>query len=260
MWCGEDTMYGDSRVSSLARVFTALSLALNSLESYYQKLEKTPQPSLTSSTPHPRFFPYPRSFNEDGVTTSFEYCFPLKDSSTNVTFFAKTTDKPVRKLVIKFVGRYSTKPHRHLADNGMAPKLFFCGSLDGETQNEDQGDDPSGLYLGPLRMVVMDWVEGETAEGTEREDWPKDTYDQVHKALLALHEENFVFGDLRGPNVMFNKETKRVFLIDFDWSGPEGTVRYPRHLSKQVDWPGGVGDGIKIAYSHDLDMLRKLVK
>ena len=36
----------------------------------------------------------------------------------------------------------------------------------------------------------------------------------------------------RAPNVMVQRDTKKVLHIDFDWSGKEGVVHYPSHLSK----------------------------
>lgn len=263
MWCGEATVYDDSRVYHLARVFTALSFTRKSMEKYYTELvQLEPQPPPpTRPSPHPRFFPYPTQFKEGASTTEFRYIQPFSDGSTNVTFLAETIhgSGPSRKLVIKFVDRYGVGPHRLLADEEMAPKLLFCGRLDGSTEDEGQTDDPSsGLYLGPVRMVVMEWIDGETAAKTKKDAWPESARERVKEALTKLHKMGLVFGDLRGPNIMFQRNTNRVLLIDFDWSGQAGVVHYPRHLSKQVKWPEGVDDGKEITMEHDLAMLEEL--
>ena len=49
----------------------------------------------------------------------------------------------------------------------------------------------------------------------------------VRRAITELHDAGSVFGDLRAPNVMFQRDTKKALLIDFDWSGKEGVVHYP---------------------------------
>ena len=99
------------------------------------------------------------------------------------------------------VDRYGAEAHELLAKEGMAPQLLYCGTLDGENdvRNSVQGRIEFGLYVGPLRMVVMDrvWCE-------ERDDWPDDTRDQVKKAIETLRSGGFVFGDLWEPNVLFS--------------------------------------------------------
>ena len=256
MPCMEATIYSADRTHRLAKVFTALSSARRSLEEYYMKFLRTepePPPNLNR-----RFFPYPTSFREDATSmTEFEYIAPFRDDSTNITFLAKTTSEPSRKLVVKFVDRYGVGPHELLAHDGMAPRLLFCGSLDGNTHVGSQNF-RSGMYLGQVRMVVMDWIDGETADKVERCDWPEDARSQIKNALKNLHDNQFVFGDLRGPNVMFQQNSNKVLLIDFDWSGKVGEVYYPQRLSNGVGWPDGVEDLAGIEVKHDLAMLEKL--
>lgn len=91
-----------------------------------------------------------------------------------------------------------------------------------------------------------------------QEPWPGNAREQVEGAIRKLHENRFVFGDLRAPNVLFSKG--KVFLIDFDWAGKIGEARYPRGLSSHVDWPASAADLERkpIETAHDLDMLGKL--
>lgn len=59
---------------------------------------------------------------------------------------------------------------------------------------------------------------------------------QIETLLETYHRNGFqVFGDLRPPNVICNKDKKFEF-IDFDWCGKVevGVVRYPRALAKSV--------------------------
>ena len=65
------------------------------------------------------------------------------------------------------------------------------------------------------------------------------TRDEIRRALRLLHTRGLVFGDLRPPNVMIT-EAKEVQLIDFDWAGECGQIKYPFLISPSVDWPAGV--------------------
>ena len=71
------------------------------------------------------------------------------------------------------------------------------------------------------------------------------------EAIKMLHDAGLVFGDLRAPNIMFSGDD--VFIIDFDWAGKVGEMRYPRHLSS-VMWPEEAGklELTPILKSHDL--------
>ena len=63
-----------------------------------------------------------------------------------------------------------------------------------------------------LRMVVMDYVEGTTVDCAP--SVPSTFRKQVEAILTLLHAHGFVFGDLRGPNVMVREDTQKVVLID----------------------------------------------
>jgi hypothetical protein len=40
-------------------------------------------------------------------------------------------------------------------------------------------------------------------------------------------------------------------LVDFDWSGKEGTVHYPAGISEAIEWPEGARGGTEIKTEHD---------
>ncbi|EGN91906.1 hypothetical protein SERLA73DRAFT_118067 [Serpula lacrymans var. lacrymans S7.3] len=242
MWLGEARTYEDGHLYQLARTFTALRHCQNSLNTFYDDLLMHDDLVLIPNEPHPRYFPYPTSFIEHGSnsTTSFKYLDVMEDDSTNVAFQAETISDPPKKVIVKFVDRYGVLAHTCLADYGMAPNLLYCGLLNGK-------DDC------PLRMVVMDFIEGENAQKTSPAAWPLDTRAQIKEALANLHRKGLVFGDLRPPNIMFTRS--KVILIDFDWAGPENQVRYPKGLSSHVQWPEGARDFQLITRVHDMAML-----
>ncbi|KZT71125.1 hypothetical protein DAEQUDRAFT_810115 [Daedalea quercina L-15889] len=198
----------DANVLRIARVFYALRLGIKDLKTYYEELEYEPE-DMTRS-----FFPLATScVLPDGRKLEFKYERPLKGADPScVTFLVADREDAVRKFVVKFVERYGDVWPTHEAATG-------CGSR---------------------RMVVMDYVRGGAGM---LDDIPRGVRDAVHRALDLLYENGMVHGDVRAPNIMIEDAEdadkaledsmgSRTRIIDFDWAGNEGRVRYPPHLSK----------------------------
>ena len=191
-----------------------MRITVTAPDDYYDKVFHSQDiPALGPNEPHPRFFPYPTKFQEylaepgqkpDAVVgarpepTESQYIEPLRGDSTNITFLAKVKSSD-RNLVIKFVDRYGVRAHQLLADEKMAPQLLYCGPLDGMNDVRIDGScaegstKTGGLYVGPMRMIVMEYVETDTVEPI----WPDDARKKVEEAIKKLHDAGFVFGDLR---------------------------------------------------------------
>jgi serine/threonine protein kinase len=109
---------------------------------------------------------------------------------------------------------------------------------------------PGGWY-----MVVMDAM-SDFCLFWER---PSATlYEPLKEKVVALHQRGYVHGDLRDTNLMVRKNGKPgLVLIDFDWAGEIGKVRYPMNVNRGPDLkrPDGVYDGELITAEHDIDML-----
>ncbi|KAF9644586.1 hypothetical protein BDM02DRAFT_3102661 [Thelephora ganbajun] len=265
IYIGEATTHEDTHIFHLAKVFTSLRRARATLDEYYDGIlhqgTTSANPQRNPLIPRRCFFPYPTKFKEYRVGTGagsqfteFKYIDLPDADPANVTFFVqvKLSD---RKLVVKFVDRYGVEAHEFMAKAGMAPQLLYCGLLDGENDLRNgevrvQGKLKHGLYVGPLRMVVMEHVEPEKR--------PIDAREKTREAIEELHSAGFVFGDLREPNVMFSGG--KALLIDFDWAGKVGEARYPRGLSTKVKWPEEVESLERklIETDHDLFMLDQL--
>ena len=141
--------------------------------------------------------------------------------------------------MINLVDRYGFQAHQLLADVGIAPQLFYCGLLYGKPDIRNAGSraedslETYGLYIDQILMVVMEHTEGDTLG--DAPTLPEDARDQTATAIQKLHDAQLVFGDLRARNITVSGN--KAILIDFDWAGEAGKVRYPRNLSGSVVWP-----------------------
>lgn len=81
--------------------------------------------------------------------------------------------------------------------------------------------------------------------------------EEIRQAVQILHSEGFVHGDVRGPNMMAchtGAGGSNVMLVNFDWAGREGDVRYPPNIDPH-SCPIGVEDGQTIKKEHDEEMV-----
>jgi tRNA A-37 threonylcarbamoyl transferase component Bud32 len=157
---------------------------------------------------------------------------------TKLLFSAKTTDE--KMLCIKFVRRYSKEVHQRCASGGFAPALYGFEHL------------PGGWY-----MVVMEYITDDYCCIRELSD-PRLYHDELTAKLQSLHQQRYVHGDIRNTNVMVKKDCSPGFkLVDFDWSGIIGNIRYPMNVYRGDSlWkPDGAQDGQLILADHDIQML-----
>ncbi|KAF8433686.1 hypothetical protein L210DRAFT_3649505 [Boletus edulis BED1] len=111
-------------------------------------------------------------------------------------------------LVVKLTRSYSPELHAFCARFGHAPKLYAYERL-----------------AGGIIAVAMEYVNGEmlapTSDPTLQVKW----ITTLQSIVGNMHENEFVHGDLRPPNIMVVKD--EVMLLDFDWGGKVGEARYP---------------------------------
>ena len=240
----------------------ALRTALEQLEKYYRDVREPPNRRV-------RYFPLATEYRKDGRTVKFEYTDFLKSPGEScVAFLARECDDPARTIVVKFVERYGEAAHRLLAEKGLAPVLLYYGGICQHSEPERHG-------CGTRKMVVMEYVEGVVAEdlldsvsGDSATRIRQGVHAAVRRAvgLLQAHTPPLVHGDLRLPNIVIAECQEggdedvegRVRIVDFDWAGVAGEVRYPLHLSTAIKWPAGVADYAPITTAHDDDMVAKL--
>ncbi|KAJ7120950.1 hypothetical protein C8R44DRAFT_787049 [Mycena epipterygia] len=241
IWVGNGAVLNDGQCLRVARVLYSLSRSIGHLRAYYVALASpnNPEPS--------RFFPSPDSFICGTTTVHFEYLEALERDAACVTFLCKTLEDHPRSVVVKFAQWYCSEAHKLLATKGLAPEMLYCGPVD------RSNGAPSYQRL---KMVVMEYVDGKTVAQLKGK-LPEDFAQQLTEIVSVLHNNGYVFGDLRWPNVMVAE--RKIKLIDFDWAGKVGDAKYPIHLARNIVWPVGVTAMGKIEKAHDIQMLKDLI-
>ena len=258
---GDRTFFEERRQLQLARLFTSLRRRLADLGTYYETVshgrtsDNKDLPDFVKGEAHPRFFPYPRSFTSSSQTMRFEYTDSLNSNGADVTFIARLESVigSAKNVVVKFVDRYGLAAHKTLAQLGMAPHLYYFGDINGgkDTQTEHEEILTHGLYDGPLKMVVMEHIDGKEFDDV----YPAAVLEKIRNMVAKLHEQGFVHGDLRDTNAFVRKHQDRwdCQFIDYDWAGREGEVVYPIGVySSSLVWrPERYMDGQVITTEHD---------
>lgn len=221
-------------VTRVARLLFHFNESLWHLNRWYREVSFSEE-RLRMEFPHVQHYA-----SATGAMVEFRYLERLAAEPRRLVFLAETADK--RKIVVKFVERYSAEAHNLLATNGYAPALLFDGTKAGAER------------YGSHRMVVMEWVSEAEMQPGEKTAWFK----EVDNAIRLLHDHNLVFGDIRSPNIITVRNGARlgVRFIDFDWAGKVGTALWPPLLNKKdIKWPPGVKSGDFVTKLHDQAML-----
>ena len=72
---------------------------------------------------------------------------------------------------------------------------------------------------------------------------------KLQATVNALHERNYVHGDLRATNVLVSNDGD-VRIVDFNWAGKSDHVYYPKSLNPEIDWPGVPENRIRENHDH----------
>lgn len=169
-------------------------------------------------------------------------------------FFAKVEGD--KEICVKFVKQYSPEAHRLCAEKKHAPQLLSYELL------------PGGWKMVVMEVLNIFEAKSEVAPSNsyhqftyERDAVGKNS-EPLRKAIEILvkdlHDKNYVHGDLRDKNFFIKNDAKSgtdFMLLDFDWSGESGVVRYPMCVNQQVRRPMGAKDGEKILPEHDREMV-----
>ena len=228
----------DEGIRRVARILRALAISTALLKDHYSGLDR--QAILDS--PDAPLPPHYQNFTTDGVTYKLKYKRRLSDDQGKAVFVASI--EPASQVggpdvVVKFAHSYCKDAHMLLAQRSFAPRLRYCEEV------ESVG----------MHVVVMDLAVGKHAKATLND---KSLVRKLQTAIQALHDAGFVHGDLREPNILVTEGD--VKIIDFDWCGKDGEVRYPAsiNLGGSLGWDRDVARGGLIKKEHDQRMFCRL--
>ncbi|KAF8548570.1 hypothetical protein OG21DRAFT_1448999 [Imleria badia] len=231
---------------TVARHMAAFRKALRTLQAYY-----TDFPRELVNQSHNILFPYRTEFKslEDGSPQTICYTKQFEEAGNKerLVFFGTLAGNPTIRICIKFARRYSKEAHLHCAGLGFAPKLRGFEVL------------PGGWY-----MIVMDHLVGYDvlADLPHTHRLPRSAVEAIGTQLKTLHARQMVHGDIRDTNVLVKKDNRtKLMLVDFDWAGVEGVVRYPPYVNyTDIQRPRDARDGQLIEAAHDLEMLNDIAE
>ncbi|QRV79847.1 adaptin amino-terminal region protein [Ceratobasidium sp. AG-Ba] len=246
VWLGHHPQQ-EIHLRRLTRLFCAARDSIVQLSNYYASISGTP--------PRPpdreRFFPHVRQYSTPGGgVIAFSYTGFI-DTPTKPVFTAVTESG--KDIVVKFAERYNIEAHRTLADKALAPAI-----LSYEPPTHSRG----------FHCIIMERVQSVSlhrwyAVHTTKAGLQGARKD-VQTALDTLHSRDWVFGDLRTPNVLVIGEENSThgMLVDFDWCGQNGVARYPATMNDdlKIGWPEGAERRSIMMKEHDLYMFKKLFK
>ena len=162
---------------------------------------------------------------------------------------------PGLQVLVKLVPRsYSQDVHKHMADNGLAPKLY------GYAEVKDVPTAYVMEYLDPSIWQTLHQLS--KPKNKPNKPTANQLRGTLQKIIAALDEKKYVHGDLRSNNIMIRTDVmdKSVELkvVDFDWAGKAGQVYYPAERNEEIQWPGEAGGPIE--QDHDSKMVNSWMK
>ena len=162
---------------------------------------------------------------------------------------------PGLQVLVKLVPRsYSQDVHKHMADNGLAPKLY------GYAEVKDVPTAYVMEYLDPSIWQTLHQLS--KPKNKPNKPTANQLRGTLQKIIAALDEKKYVHGDLRSNNIMIRTDVmdKSVELkvVDFDWAGKAGQVYYPAERNEEIQWPDEAGGPIE--QDHDSKMVNSWMK
>ncbi|PKC57638.1 hypothetical protein RhiirA1_352806 [Rhizophagus irregularis] len=234
------------QVKRISRLFYSLLLAIKELREFYHNLKQE------ETETEQRFFPCIRHYKIGEIVHHFTYLCGLLDDHTRTIWKAKRADGKL--IVVKFASKYNIQGHNICAEHNLAPQLLYSS------------DDEEVKALGGFKMVIMEYICGIPLDQKYLKDEIKpqscvSIIEDVKKAIDLLHEKDFVFGDLRAPNVLIvdTNDGQRAVLVDFDWCGKDKLDEYPSSMNKKIQWPIGAEPCALLQKEHDLYWITTLL-
>ncbi|DBA86086.1 TPA: hypothetical protein ACH3X1_005606 [Trebouxia sp. C0004] len=239
----------------------ALLLTVEALRTHYEEAAIETR-KLIFMSPSKEQLPYPL-WDPDKWTESCQ----LGAVSHKLVYLARGPQQPLQ--LVKFTQQYGVEAHDAWARAGIVPEL-----LAEPRQVAQSWQQISMEYLAPEMPDSSGWVtmrflmqsvakQAEHASGSltlapdhlpQMLDRAKHLVRSAHKVIVS--DSHFAHGP---DNIMVRIKDNAVMdlkLIDMDWAGVVGTVRYPSLLNtKTIIWPQG-GPCQLLQEAHDLELLQ----
>ncbi|KAN0069950.1 hypothetical protein V8E54_012256 [Elaphomyces granulatus] len=225
----------------IAVALGAVLKTIPTLNQHYQRINESPRTKIQNE------YPFQNSYvDHTGLCTEFTYTSRIQNK-----LVFKAVSKANDDLVIKFTRRYSSTAHGFLASLGHAPAIRAINDIPGGWKMIVMESSPYTL-LYDLCPILDDKTRSAIKE-------------TVKEVTGKLHLQELVHGDIRQANILVSERTLNspegisFHLIDFDWAGPAGAVKYPMGVNiETIRRPRDVAGGKLITKSHDLEMINLL--
>ena len=149
----------------------------------------------------------------------------------------------IANVLVKLTSSYGEDVHKALGED--APQLLKCEHKDG--------------YI----VVVMEEVVNAVNLDVALKDpdhfnvqWLKSAKENLLKIMTKMSSRNYVHGDLRPPNILVVDAGKSFKIIDFDWAGKVGKMKFPEDINKKA-FAIRIEPFQVITQEHDEDLLEK---
>jgi len=178
-------------------------------------------------------------FDDQAISLTFKSRLVLSKDPQSKHLLVATSYDPPQQLLVKLIAddHYGTDAHRAVAEADYAPTLLGVSKVEGT-----------------LTAYIMEYLS--PADGWHTlHDYAKQHQDvksriknQVDKLLEVMSEKGIVHGDLRPNNIMIRhgrgEAEPQLKVVDFDWAGVSGKVKYPLRRNEEIPWPAGPGKPI----------------
>ena len=190
-------------------------------------------------------FPFYNRYTNGITAHQFVY---EKQIDLKRAFIAHLEDNLEDKIFVKFTLCYGEDVHETAYAYGFAPRLRAVEH-----------------FADGWVMVVIDDISHQYC--WMQKPLKKKIYQAAEKALVLLHKNGYVHGDVRKTNIMVKRDgvnsegLGEIILVDFDWAGKENTVWYPSNIMlnhPDILRPESVEHEGLISSAHDVEMLRLL--
>ncbi|KAL0220732.1 hypothetical protein RCL1_000586 [Eukaryota sp. TZLM3-RCL] len=237
----------ESIIHETFQFYIALKQAIVDIAEYYVTSIKNYSQTVLATIPPfiDRRFPcYPQQL-------SLQYSTVVK---RQVYLADNYTESGREQVIVKICDRYGLDQHKLLAEKSLAPKLlhydfvankFHCVVME---------------YMKCHRL--LDLIETNSDQLLQQ---ASEIEQQLQAVLQLLNKGDgvgnaFVHGDLTASNMLYCPIERKLYVIDFEWSGIANESKYPVSINMNIPWPQGVGPMKTITTAHDSENVAVLIK